>query len=88
MNFRLLTLVFCCLYLMPLQSLLGNSADPAERPDRLPNVVVIFIDDLGYADIGPFFHEENKTKFKTPNLDQMAREGMKFTGSNGDRSSC
>jgi arylsulfatase A-like enzyme len=40
-----------------------------------PNVVIIFIDDLGYADIGPF----GATKQKTPNLDKMAREGMKLT---------
>ncbi len=40
-----------------------------------PNIVIIFIDDLGYADIGPF----GATKQKTPNLDKMAREGMKLT---------
>jgi len=41
----------------------------------LPNFVVIFIDDMGYGDIGPFGSELNHT----PNLDQMAREGMRFT---------
>ena len=41
----------------------------------LPNVVVIFIDDMGYADIGPFGAED----YKTPHLDQMAAEGMRFT---------
>ncbi len=40
-----------------------------------PNFVVIFIDDLGYADIGPF----GATKQRTPNLDRMAKEGMKLT---------
>lgn len=40
-----------------------------------PNIVVVFIDDLGYADIGPF----GATKQKTPRLDTMAKEGMKFT---------
>jgi arylsulfatase A-like enzyme len=40
-----------------------------------PNVVIIFIDDLGYADIGPF----GATKQKTPNLDRMAEQGMKLT---------
>jgi arylsulfatase A len=40
-----------------------------------PNVVIIFIDDVGYADIGPF----GATKQKTPNLDRMAAEGMKIT---------
>ena len=39
-----------------------------------PNFI-IFIDDMGYADIGPF----GATKQRTPNLDRMAREGMKLT---------
>jgi arylsulfatase A-like enzyme len=42
---------------------------------RPPNVVVIFIDDMGYGDIGPF----GATKQRTPNLDRMAKEGMKLT---------
>jgi len=40
-----------------------------------PNVVVIFIDDMGYADIGPF----GAAGGITPNLDRMAREGRKFS---------
>lgn len=40
-----------------------------------PNIVLIFIDDMGYGDIGPF----GSTKNRTPNLDAMAREGMKLT---------
>ena len=47
-------------------------AAPAPRP---PNVVVIFCDDLGYADIGPF----GAQGYATPHLDRMAREGVKFT---------
>jgi arylsulfatase A len=52
-------------------SLLFATANAAIRP----NVVIIFINNLGYADIGPF----GATKQKTPNLDRMAREGMKLT---------
>ncbi|MFT5854927.1 MAG: arylsulfatase A, partial [Verrucomicrobiales bacterium] len=40
-----------------------------------PNVVIIFMDDMGYADIGPFGAEG----YETPHLDQMAKEGRKFT---------
>lgn len=40
-----------------------------------PNIVVIFIDDMGYADIGPFGCES----YPTPNLDQMAADGRIFT---------
>jgi arylsulfatase A len=41
----------------------------------LPNVVLIFMDDMGYADIGPFGAEG----YDTPQLDRMAREGRVFT---------
>ena len=44
-------------------------------PRKLPNIVVIFIDDQGYADIGPF----GAKGYSTPNLDRMANEGRKFT---------
>jgi len=40
-----------------------------------PNIVLIFIDDMGYGDIGPF----GSTVNKTPELDRMAKEGMKLT---------
>ncbi len=40
-----------------------------------PNFIVINIDDLGYADIGPF----GSTLNRTPHLDRMAREGRKLT---------
>ena len=51
------------------------SAAHSGEPAKKPNVVIIFIDDLGYADIGPF----GATKQKTPHLDRMAAEGMKLT---------
>lgn len=59
---------------------LGNFTPPATaqvspgRTSRPPNVIVIFIDDMGYADIGPFGSE-----VPTPNLDRMAKEGMRLT---------
>ncbi len=40
-----------------------------------PNLVVIFMDDMGYADIGPF----GATAYETPNLNRMAEEGRTFT---------
>jgi arylsulfatase A-like enzyme len=57
--------------------LLGSSlsvAVAADGPTRPPNVVLIFCDDLGYADIGPY-----GGKAPTPNLDRMARQGLRFT---------
>lgn len=52
--------------------LLALTAAPKERP---PNVIVILVDDLGWADLGCYgnrFHE-------TPHIDQLAREGVRFT---------
>lgn len=46
----------------------------AEESHR-PNVVLIFTDDQGYADVGCF----GAQGFQTPHLDRMAREGMRFT---------
>ncbi len=43
--------------------------------EQTPNVVVIFMDDMGYADIGPFGAEG----YDTPHLDRMAKEGRVFT---------
>jgi arylsulfatase A-like enzyme len=40
-----------------------------------PNIIIIFTDDQGYADVGVF----NAEGFETPNLDLMASEGMTFT---------
>jgi arylsulfatase A len=45
------------------------------RAAEKPNFIVINIDDLGYADIGPFGSKLNRT----PNLDRMAKEGRKLT---------
>ena len=57
--------------------LAGTASVPAPRAaaERLPNFVMIYIDDMGYADIGPFGAEG----YATPNLDRMAAEGRIFT---------
>ncbi|MDB4715929.1 sulfatase-like hydrolase/transferase, partial [bacterium] len=40
-----------------------------------PNIVFILADDLGYGEVGCYGQE----KIKTPHLDQLARDGMRFT---------
>jgi len=47
----------------------------ASQAAEKPNFVLIFIDDMGYGDVGPF----GSTLNRTPNLDRLAAEGMKLT---------
>jgi arylsulfatase len=42
---------------------------------KKPNIVFILADDLGYAEVGCY----GQKKIKTPNIDRLAKEGMKFT---------
>ena len=56
---------------------------PAQKTQDKPNVIVVFIDDMGYGDIGPF-----GSKHKTPHLDRMAAEGMKLTDFYVSSSAC
>lgn len=45
------------------------------RRDTRPNFVFILIDDLGYTDLGCY----GSTFYETPNIDKLARQGMRFT---------
>lgn len=47
----------------------------AVAQQRLPNIIYIYADDLGYGEIGPY----GQQKIRTTNLDRMAGEGMRFT---------
>lgn len=60
------------LLLTPLAAL--HAADRSDSADT-PNLIVINIDDMGYADIGPFGSKLNRT----PHLDRMAKEGRRLT---------
>ncbi|MDH7569088.1 MAG: sulfatase-like hydrolase/transferase, partial [Armatimonadota bacterium] len=51
------------------------AAAPLGSTARLPNLVIIFTDDQGYADVGVFGARD----FETPHLDRLAREGCAFT---------
>ena len=50
----------------------GYLAVPAAQP---PNIIIIMADDMGYGDLGCYGHPS----IRTPNLDRMAAEGLRFT---------
>ncbi|BDS05905.1 N-acetylgalactosamine-6-sulfatase [Oceaniferula spumae] len=52
-----------------------SGSSMALAADRLPNFIIILTDDQGYQDLGCY----GSPDIKTPRIDQMAKEGMKFT---------
>lgn len=62
----------CCWLLLAALCLASAEARAAERR---PNIVFILADDLGYGELGSY----GQKKIRTPNLDAMAREGIRFT---------
>jgi arylsulfatase A-like enzyme len=57
-----------------------KSAEPAK-----PNIVYILTDDLGYGDVGCY---NPKSKIPTPNIDRLAREGMRFSDAHSPSAVC
>lgn len=71
------------------QSAARNEASPAigqtaTKGDSRPNVVLILMDDMGYGDIGSYGVKDAKT----PNLDRLAREGIRLTDAYANASNC
>jgi arylsulfatase A len=65
----------CIFYLLILLFQLRQPVSAQDNSTRLPNIIVIFVDDLGYGDLSCYGHPT----IRTPHLDKMAAEGMRFT---------
>jgi len=75
---RILLLAVCVListYICVSGLSISGVAQQAAAADRLPNIVIMFADDLGYADIGCF----GAKGYNTPHIDSLAKDGVKFT---------
>jgi len=53
---------------------------------KLPNIVVLYADDLGYGDVQCYNPERGK--IPTPHIDRLAAEGMKFTDGHSSSGVC
>ncbi len=51
---------------------------------KKPNVIIIYADDLGYGDLGCY----GATKVQTPNIDRLAKEGLRFTNGHTTSATC
>ena len=69
--------VFWLVVVLLIQACTGPQQSPAtaDKQTRKPNIVIIFTDDQGYADVQSF----GGIQLVTPNLDRMAAEGVKLT---------
>ena len=72
------------LFSIPALLLTSCSSDDKSQNVDNPNFVVIYVDDMGYGDVGVYGHPT----IKTPNLDQMAAEGQKWTSFYSPSSVC
>jgi arylsulfatase A-like enzyme len=68
-----LTRLLSALGILVVAATLAAPAAAADAPRR-PNIVIILADDMGFADMGSFGGE-----IKTPNLDSLAQQGVRFT---------
>ena len=71
MNHYLRTTITAAVLAVPVGSLPAANT----QPTRQPNIIFILADDLGYGDLGCY----GQRKIKTPSLDRLAAEGMRFT---------
>ena len=56
----------------------------APPPTTIPNILLIYADDVGYGDVGCY----GATAVKTPNVDRIAKEGLRFTSGYSVASTC
>jgi arylsulfatase A len=68
----------CCAWRTP-------SAVAQQEGSRLPNIIIIYADDLGYGDLSVY---NPQAAFKTPRLDQMAAQGIRFIDAHSPSTIC
>jgi arylsulfatase A-like enzyme len=75
MNYKFVLFFFGCCSLFFSCDSDGSSNEVETMTTGLPNIVIIYADDLGYGDVGAY----GAAQLKTPNMDRLATEGLRFT---------
>ncbi len=76
--------LFCCAALISCENSPKETAEAALTEARKPNIVIIYMDDLGYGELGAY----GATELATPNMDKLAQGGMKFTHGYATSATC
>ncbi len=88
-----LSLAFCCAVLAvtactdqktSIPEQLAPVAKPEQLSEEKPNLIVFYIDDLGYGDVSAY----GATAVITPNIDKLAAKGVKFTDAHSTAATC
>ena len=69
----------CCVEILTIAAAFAGTA-----PSNRPNVVIIYGDDVGYGDVGVY----GSTMIPTPNIDKLARQGLRFTDGHCSAATC
>lgn len=75
---------FACFAIAVGQCAMGAQTSAGDA-ERLPNIVFILADDMGYGDCAAYNPE---SKIPTPHIDQLAREGLRFTDAHSASGTC
>lgn len=75
--------IIICIVVAGMINSCGSSQESLEA-GIIPNIVLIYADDLGYGDVGAY----GATQIKTPNMDQLASEGVRFTQGYASSATC
>lgn len=62
----------------------SKSTSDSDSKEILPNIVIIYLDDLGYGDVSAY----GATEIQTPNIDRLANEGVMFTDGRASSATC
>lgn len=62
----------------------SQKASDAREEEKKPNIVLIYVDDLGYGDVSCY----GATEIETPNIDKIAKEGLRFTRAYATSATC
>ncbi|WP_431124133.1 sulfatase family protein [Flagellimonas flava] len=74
----------CTMLLLSFGSCKHEKPAPKEQTAQKPNIIVIYLDDLGYGDVG----FNGSTELQTPNMDKLASGGLVFTNGYASSATC